>query len=120
MAKIFKDWLPGDIQTDIHVQAYDYTEEIHIRFIRKDSDGKLYFAKPLKLEFSEKPHKEGAQPTSTLILTQNESVKIFGELRKVFEFQGLRTKDESRLEGILEATNKHLDDMRKLVFKDNE
>ena len=120
MSKIFQNWLPGNVQYDLHVQSYDYANEIHLTFVMKGADGKLYFAKPLKIEFSEEPHKPGLMEEATLILSSDNAIRIHGEMRDIFEHKGLRTKDESRLEGVLEATDKHLQDMRTLVFKKDE
>lgn len=39
------------------------------------------------------------------------------QLANAIANHGVRTTNDSKNEGLLEATNKHLEDMRKLVFK---
>lgn len=64
-------------------------------------------------EFAEKP-----EPTFTLSGKQgNEFLKVMAE--KAAE-QGIKLDSDLKREGKLEAIEKHLDDMRKLVFKTHD
>lgn len=43
--------------------------------------------------------------------------ELFREINQEFSRKGIKTKDESRTEGVLEATEKHLSDMQTIAFK---
>lgn len=119
--KLFDGWMTGDIRHDVLVRANEYSDGIEIFFIKRDGDGLRYFAKPFKIEYMDNPHEPGTTfpPTPTITLNGDDAIRLQGDLRDIFDFKGLRTKDESRLEGILESQTKHLEDMRKLVFDES-
>ena len=45
------------------------------------------------------------------------STQIFSALAEALDKQGVKTENDFKIQGLLEATKYHLEDMRKLVFK---
>lgn len=116
--KIFDSWIDGDTGWDVHCAFVDYSDSLEIRFIRKEPDGKLHFAKPIEIEFKEEPHKPGNKEEATLLLTRDQAFNLIGDCKDLFDAKGIRTETETKLQGRLEQMEKHLEDMRKLVFGD--
>lgn len=83
-----------------------------------EKDGKKHVAKPIEIEFKEIKENE---------LVKEPTIRLRNPLGKEFlqavvnsaRKQGIKP-DENKLEGELTATKKHLEDMRILVFKNNE
>jgi hypothetical protein len=69
-------------------------------------------AKPLEFE----PLSQGSFITPTLVISTEQTQELFNELWRI----GYRPKDGTGNSGHIEAINRHLDDMRRLVFKDKK
>ena len=59
------------------------------------------------------------EQSPTMRLSQEIAGQFFKALADALSNRGVRTENDNRLLGMLEARNEHLQDMRKLVFKDN-
>jgi len=84
-------------------------------FFCEERQGKIYIAKSVELVYEE--YKPGAVHDPTLQIWQpiaNEFLKALAEELKKY---GVRTVSDDKMEGILEATKLHLEDMRDIVFK---
>ena len=84
-------------------------------YIFKDRDGKRYVAKPVILEFEE--IKLGERVYPTLCINPFEATEFLKSLAEALDKQEVKTENDYKIQGILEATKYHLEDMRRLVFK---
>lgn len=105
----------------IEAVLHHTTSEINIFIFQEHYFGNIVsVAKPVVLEF-DKINTDPMQPLSikpTFIISRHDMMNNFGEeLVKALSKIGVRSPLDSKSEGILEATKFHLEDMRKLVFK---
>ena len=91
-----------------------YGDGVEIVFIR-ERDGKRYVAKCVNLEFVEIEEGKAIEPT--LRLNRFLAPKFLKALVEALDKEGVKTENDYKLQGILEATQKHLEDMRRLVFE---
>ena len=79
-------------------------------------NGKLFIAKPIEpLEFHE--HEEFKIIDPTFTVSNLQAIPMLQAFAETLDKQGIKTDKDAKIQGTLEATNKHLEDMRKLVFK---
>ena len=85
-----------------------------------ETDGKIFVVKPIK-PFEIEEYK-GQLVETTFRLQMNEATDFIRSIVEIAEKRGIKTdkqeKEEARTTGTLESTRYHLEDMRKLVFKD--
>jgi len=84
-------------------------------YIFEDSHGRRYVAKPVVLEFEEIKPSERVHPT--LCIDPFRATEFLKSLAEALDKQGVKTENDYKIQGILEATKYHLEDMRRLVFK---
>lgn len=88
----------------------------HVWLLQETGNG-YRVAKPLNIELSDERTDEAfLLPEPTLFLTLQELNQLKASVESEMIAGGFKVGGE-RLDGILEATRKHLDDMRRLVFK---
>lgn len=97
----------------IFIQSVDYGYETEIAFIEEKCNGKRFIAKPVNLEFKEL--ETGDLPT--LRLSNVVAEQFLKGLAEALDKQGIKTENDFKIQGLLEAKENHLEDMRKLVFK---
>ena len=85
--------------------------DLPVYFVRR-VNGKLFLAKPVKLEYEEMDEQQQSNMEPTLRLHPD----VAQDLVQAFNDVHIRPDKESITEGKLVATEKHLEDMRKLVF----
>ena len=96
-------------------QAWEFSG-IEIVFIRKEEGSlKWWVAKPIKLEWTE--HKEAEASPATLTLPKEVSDDFMKAMAEALDGQGIKTDNDHKIKGLLEAKEFHLQDMRKLVFE---
>jgi hypothetical protein len=78
-----------------------------------DQNGKRYIAKPVKLIFEEL--KEGVEIEPTLRIDRFMERDFLIALAEALQQEGIDTHREAKIEGLLEATKYHLEDLRKLL-----
>jgi len=98
----------------VFVGQADYGFETHITFIEERTDSERFIAKPINLEF-EKLIPGESQPT--LRLSHQIAGKFLKALAEALDKEGIKTENDFKIQGLLEANKYHLEDMRKLVFK---
>jgi len=81
--------------------------------IYEERNGKLYVAKPIKLELCELP--EGHIHEPTIFLTRFHDNEFFQSILNEINELGIKPNSESFLRGELEATKFHLRDLRNLL-----
>lgn len=90
--------------------GYDWSyDQIALSFV-DHRHSELYLAQPLLFV----KHKRGETAEPTIRLYKEEAQQIFDLLWK----EGYRPKDGTGNSGHMQAVNAHLQDMRKLVFKE--
>lgn len=86
----------------------------HVEFIYAERrDGRLWVARPIEL-LERGPEYDGVTPEITFSLPMGECQALMDRLWQI----GLRPSEGTSSAGALAATQKHLEDMRKLVFKE--
>lgn len=98
----------------IHAEFVDFCHSLQLTFYREVevSRGNFIYhvAKPVELEFEPQPH--GTIIVPTLRLEGRETGKLITDaLRNA----GHKPDEDAKLQGILEATKYHLEDMRSLA-----
>ena len=66
--------------------------------------------------------KEGLHPDEikpTLYLPRTVGAQLMKAIAESLDRAGVKTDSDAKIAGLLEATRAHLDDMRKIVFKEN-
>jgi len=82
-------------------------------FIYEERNGKRYVAKPVKLVFEE--WKEGEIIKPTLIFYHFVGEEFLKSLAEALDEKGIKTEQDAKIAGTLEATRYHLEDLRKLL-----
>jgi len=99
------------------IRTFDYSDTLGMVFYETDHEGKRKYAKPIELEFVER--KPGIRVESTLEFPNyfdQDSMAI--DMMEQLQALGVKLPEKKYLEGRLEQMEKHLEDMRKLVFGD--
>ncbi len=98
----------------VYMQWADYQNAIEVAIIDEDRmDGKIFAAKPMNIEFEEVISDAYIKPT--LILKNKVGREFMSAMADMLDKNGIKTEKTSKLEGTLEATKYHLEDMRKLL-----
>jgi len=96
----------------VFIQKQDFTDSVSIYFV-EENDGKRFYAKPINLEFEHMEEGSEIQPTLHLHgMMAGSFLKSFAE---VLDKNGIKTDKDAKIEGTLEATRFHLDDLRILL-----
>jgi len=108
----------SDLGIDVRIRQRPDTLGTEIYIIDRGNRF-TYLAKHVKLEFEKV--KDGAEwPEPTLVLGENLVFKLSKALSKMLDERGIKSDSQSKIEGLLEATKYHLEDMRKIVFSEKE
>jgi len=97
-------------------KAWDFSG-VEVVFVRyEEGYRKIYVAKPVKLEWVE--HEEGGDiEAPTLKFDRYASEDFMKAMAEALDQQGIKTENDHKIKGLLEAKEAHLQDMRTLVFK---
>jgi len=98
----------------IRICRNPFTEGLGIYFGYEDSQG-FKVAKPVKLEY-EKVDDSAMETKPTLLIPHGLASKFLKAALKAIEREGIKSKSTATMEGLLEATKYHLEDMRKIIF----
>jgi hypothetical protein len=101
-------------KTEVFIQNMDYGFAIGI-LLTQEINGKTYIAKPVKIEFEEL-NERNMRIESTMIFDKNLAPDILTALSTALDKHGVKTDNDFKIQGLLEAKDKHLEDMRVLVF----
>lgn len=102
---------------EVRIYSQPWDGATHIAFLRK-VDGQTQIAKPILLEFE--PIKEFEPHEATLKLNPITAKEFLQAMSNALEEHGTPSVSASKISGKLEATEKHLEDMRKLVFMEKK
>jgi hypothetical protein len=103
-----------DIQVRVQ-RAIDMDALNIVIWIRK-SDGTYFIGEPMELKF--RRQKSGERQEPTLQISGELAGDLLDALTEELGNAGIKTKNDSKTEGILEAQSKHLSDLQELVFKE--
>lgn len=98
----------------VYIRKELYGEGIDIAFV-ENRDGKRFIVKPMRMELQEIG--DGGIEEPSLRISHHIAPDFLKALAEALDEAGIKTENDFKLQGILEATKKHLADMRKLVFK---
>src|SRR4030066_1079553 len=90
------------------------TADTHI-IIWCSEGGRQFVALPIDLNFKE--HQEGQRQEPSLILPRFMAEEFMNALAEALDEMGVKTDQDAKLVGTLDAIRYHLEDMRQLVFK---
>ena len=101
----------------VYIKTSGYGRTTDIYFVIEDfkDEGKSVVARPIELVFEEVSDNKIAEPT--LRLPNRVAKDFLTALSSALDQEGIKTENTHKLEGVLEAQGKHLEDMRNLVFK---
>jgi hypothetical protein len=113
--------MKGDRHLRVAISQDEYFDTVKIYFYHEyeDSDGiEIMHYNPENGEWTIKKMKRGekALPTLELPGIRDDMIQKLGDALNKF---GYKPPEKMLIEGKYEAQSKHLEDMRKLVFKDN-
>ena len=89
-------------------------------YLYQEKDGKKYLVKPVDLVLQELPHDHFTPVDSTIKLSGYESDEFLKSLAEELDRMGVKTDSDFKIKGLLEAKEKHLQDMRRIVFERNK
>lgn len=101
----------------VHIDYSPYAAALGMWFTY-ELNGKLYIVKPMQWEVVEQPDDVFETPAPSLSVPFNVKDAFMRALAEALSEEGIQTTNQHKLEGILEARGEHLNDMRKLVFKE--
>lgn len=113
--KIYIRRVPASLANEIYFvnePSRDFKKGDIIQFLNVKENGEVIV--------TEKKHEYGMilDMKPTMILLESETRELIAAFVEHARQEGLKFNTESKAEGKLEATEKHLEDMRKLVFKE--
>jgi len=79
----------------------------------EDRGIKRFISKPIKLEMEE--YEEGADYKPTIIIPRHYSQEFLKNLAEELDYKGVKTDNDAKIKGTLDATKFHLEDLRKLL-----
>jgi hypothetical protein len=82
-------------------------------FIGRSEAGRLFLARPVELIMEEVPHGQISEPT--LNLAGDFGNALLRAVAEMLDKEGIKTEKHSRIEGTLEATSYHLEDLRQIL-----
>lgn len=97
----------GDI---VDLYLFRRIAEGEVEFMSQDSKGQQILVRINTFEATEK-----VKPT--LRIGGRESAEILKAFANAIQEHGIRTDQDAKISGLLEATKEHLSDMRRLVFE---
>jgi hypothetical protein len=100
----------------VYIQRDIPTDTINITFITTDKHGKRYRAKPISLDFEELNY----ESKPTLQIMGDVAPTFLQALAQALDENGIKTENDFKIQGLLEATKYHLEDLRRLIFKKEE
>lgn len=83
--------------------------------IVQDVDGKRYIAKPVKFKMEEQSRLSSKPTEPTMMISGLVGEEFLRKMAQAIQEQGIKPESDAKLEGKLEATKDHLDDMRTLL-----
>ncbi len=84
-------------------------------FFYQEREGSISICKPMKMEFIEVPSGQTVEPS--LHIPEYASNEFVKAIQEELDKNGIKTESELTIIGELRAKDKHLQDMRRLVFK---
>ncbi len=103
----------------INPNLWQDTFEVYI--VEENVNGKLYVAEPMELKFKELNNGESvAKPSIRISRFSGKETNFLQALSDALAKAGYEPKTVEENKGELKATKIHLEDMRKLVFKQGE
>jgi hypothetical protein len=100
----------------LRLNLTDLGNTLNLYFVKEDVQGRIIaIAEPVELVF--RNVQPGSSTPSTIELEGFTGQAMLSSLAKEIELLGIKPEEESKLEGKLEATTYHLEDMRRLIFQ---
>ena len=96
------------------IRQNEFSESLDIIFVQNREDGKRYIAEPVEIKFKE--HKLGDDAKPTISLGFSLSGEFLKAMAEALDKQGIKTENDFKIAGLLEATKYHLEDMRKIAL----
>jgi len=103
----------------VFINSNEWSDSYEVYIIEENYEGKRFIAKPMNLEFKE--HKEGdrEEPSIKISRVFGKETNFLQALSDALSKAGYSPIFVEENKGELKATKTHLEDMRKLVFKEN-
>jgi hypothetical protein len=92
-----------------------FADFVDMHVIETDMDGSKWALQPNNDRISVEAY--SLFPKPLLRLKGKSANELLKAIANAVDKKGIKTDSNSKIEGLLEATRTHLDDMRKLVFK---
>lgn len=103
-------------ESKMRIKAFNnpHTGEVEFYISYKDQHGRVMIGLPMEFVFE--PHEEGKQYPPTWRIDTFEAQDFLKALANALDEQGVKTDNDHKIAGTLEATRTHLEDMRRIVF----
>lgn len=99
---------------DVRISYQGWSGDVLIA-IFKNENGQRYIARPVELVFE--PYEELNTFGPTMTVPEYLAKDLMKALAEELDQKGIKTENDFKIQGLLEAKESHLQDMRKLVFK---
>ncbi len=97
----------------VYMQWADYANSLEVAIVDEREDGSSRSVKPVELEFEDVQEGEYIKPA--FVLRHRMAKSFMGAMAEVLDKQGVKTDKDAKIEGTLDATRYHLEDLRKLL-----
>lgn len=101
------------MKTIVKVYREPWSATINFMFGQEREDGKLYIVKPMEMTLE--PYKEGEHRDPSLRIGYDMAPQFLKALAEALAEEGVKTDNDHKIQGLLDATKYHLEDMRKLM-----
>ena len=101
----------------IYITPNNWQDTFEI-YIVEEHNGKRYIAEPMELKFKEHTEGEVTKPSISISRVFGKETNFLQSLSDALANAGYEPKSVEENKGELKATKFHLEDMRKLVFKE--
>jgi len=103
-----------EVRNEIKVRTwYDPTRDTLCMLLFQRKEGRMYVAKPIEFVFHEVNEYDIKEPT--LMIPDTMARSLLKDIAENLDKLGIKTIQDAKIEGELNATKYHLEDLRKLL-----
>ena len=92
----------------------------NVLIFRRRPDGGHDIAEPMQLKWRDIGSGEGRVVEPTMCISEEIAGDIMDAVVSELGDMGIKTRNDSKIEGVLEAQSKHLEDMRRIIFMETD
>jgi len=99
----------------VKIRWDDFSDNLSFLFYKEGFDGRRYVVSPVKFQLVESGPGVPVEPT--LSIPGNLGKDFLKNIASLLDEEGIKTDNDFKLQGQIDSMKLHLEDMRKIVFK---